>query len=163
LTLTFQLIRAKDQTRLPCEFGANPFSGSCHPLSNASPKNRTRFDDFAHLAHKWSANITVNSGVGRPKFANFLHDEDRTSALLTRPSAFPYCYPLWNASLKMKACRRFWPISRLKLVAMATSLDRSGNQYQIEHLHQHVYHPENLVVIDLVVSLISLLQAIVKK
>jgi len=26
LTLTFKLVRAKDQTRLPCEFGANPFS-----------------------------------------------------------------------------------------------------------------------------------------
>ena len=39
LTLTFQLIRAKDQTRLLCEFGANPFTGSCHPLSNTSPKN----------------------------------------------------------------------------------------------------------------------------
>ena len=46
---------------------------------------------------------------------------------------------------------------------MGTSLDRCGNQYQIEHLHQHVYHPENLVKIGLVVSEISLLQAIVKK
>ena len=52
LTLTFQLVWAKDQTRLPCEFGANPFSGSCHPLSNTSPKNRTRFADFAHLVAK---------------------------------------------------------------------------------------------------------------
>ena len=26
--LTFKLVRARDQTRLPCEFGANPFSGS---------------------------------------------------------------------------------------------------------------------------------------
>ena len=39
LTLTFKLTRAKDQTRLPCEFGANPLSGSYHPLSNASPEN----------------------------------------------------------------------------------------------------------------------------
>jgi len=54
-------------------------------------------------------------------------------------------------------------MSHLKLVAMATSLNQSGNQYQIEHLHQHVYHPDNLVKIDLVVSEISLLQAIVKK
>jgi len=53
LTLTFKLTRAKDQTRLQCEFGANPLSGSCHPLSNASLKDPTRFDDFAHLAHKW--------------------------------------------------------------------------------------------------------------
>jgi len=28
LTLTFNLVRAKDQTRLPCDFGTNPFSGS---------------------------------------------------------------------------------------------------------------------------------------
>jgi len=27
LTLTFTLVRARDQTRLPCEFGVNPFSG----------------------------------------------------------------------------------------------------------------------------------------
>ena len=46
---------------------------------------------------------------------------------------------------------------------MATSLDRSGNQYQVEHLHQYVYQPTNLVKIGLVVSEISLLQAIVKK
>jgi len=47
---------------------------------------------------------------------------------------------------------------------MVTPLDQSGNQYQIEHLHQHVYHSvENLVKISLVISEISLLQAIVKK
>jgi len=28
LTLTFKLVQVRDQTRLPCEFGANPFSGS---------------------------------------------------------------------------------------------------------------------------------------
>jgi len=28
LTLTFKLVRTRDQTRLPCEFGANPLSGS---------------------------------------------------------------------------------------------------------------------------------------
>jgi len=28
LTLTFKLVRARDQTRLSCELGANPFSGS---------------------------------------------------------------------------------------------------------------------------------------
>ena len=41
---------------------------------------------------------------------------------------------------RKKTCRRFQPISRLKLVAMATSLDQSGNQYQIEHLQECVYH-----------------------
>jgi len=28
MTLTFKLVRARDQTHLACEFGANPFSGS---------------------------------------------------------------------------------------------------------------------------------------
>jgi len=28
LTLTFKLVQARDQTRLRCELGANPFSGS---------------------------------------------------------------------------------------------------------------------------------------
>jgi len=27
-TLTFKLAKAMDQSRIPCEFGANPFSGS---------------------------------------------------------------------------------------------------------------------------------------
>jgi len=26
--MTFKHVQARDQTRLPCEFGANPFSGS---------------------------------------------------------------------------------------------------------------------------------------
>jgi len=98
LILTFKLLRAKDQTRLPCEFGANPFSGSCYPLSNASLKNRTRFDDFAHLCIIGRQTITVNSGVSGPTFVRFLYDVGRTSALLTRPSAFPSCHRLWNAS-----------------------------------------------------------------
>jgi len=48
---------------------------------------------------------------------------------------------------------------------MATSLYQSGNQYQIEHLHDTNMStiPENLVEIGLVVSEISLLQSIVKK
>ena len=61
LTLTFKVVRAKDQTRLRCEFGANPFSGSCHPLSNTSPKNRTRFDDFAHLSQNGRQTIVYQS------------------------------------------------------------------------------------------------------
>jgi len=29
-------------------------------LSNTSPKNRTRFADFAYLAHKWSVNQSID-------------------------------------------------------------------------------------------------------
>jgi len=82
--------------------------------------------------------ITVNSGVSRPKFTTFLYDVEGTSALLTCPSAFPSCHPLWNASPKKESIS---PILHLKLLAMATSLDQLQNQYQIEHLCQHVYHP----------------------
>jgi len=48
VTLNFKLLRARDRTRILCEFGANPFSGSgdisyknkkYHRL--AAPKNRT--------------------------------------------------------------------------------------------------------------------------
>jgi len=68
-----------------------------------------------------------------------LHDVDRTSALLMHPRAFPSCHPLWNASPNKEGVS---PISRLKLLAIATALDQLRNQYQIEHLHQqYVYHP----------------------
>ena len=40
LTLTFKLIRAMDQTRLPWEFGANPFSGS-RDISYTSKRSHT--------------------------------------------------------------------------------------------------------------------------
>ena len=108
LTLTFKLVPVKDETRLPCEFGANPFSSSCHPLSNTSAKNLTRFDDFAHLAHKWSPTITVNSGLSGTKFTKILHNVERTSALLMHPSAFPSCHPFRNASPKKEGV---WTIS----------------------------------------------------
>jgi len=41
--LTFKLVRARDQTRLPCEFGANPFSGSRHIsyTKSHSARNKT--------------------------------------------------------------------------------------------------------------------------
>jgi len=46
-TLTFKLVRARDETRLLCEFGTNPFSGSRDiSYTNKEPqsgcvKNRT--------------------------------------------------------------------------------------------------------------------------
>jgi len=46
---------------------------------------------------------------------------------------------------------------------MATSLDRPGKQYRIEQHTNMPTIPENLVKIGLVVSEISMLQAIVKK
>jgi len=40
LTLTFKLVRARDQTRLPREFGANPFGGS-RDISYTNKKTQT--------------------------------------------------------------------------------------------------------------------------
>ena len=40
MTLTFKLVRARDQTRLPCEFGTNPFSGS-RDISYTNKKPQT--------------------------------------------------------------------------------------------------------------------------
>jgi len=39
LILTFKLVRVRDQTRLPCEFGENPFSGSRN-ISYTDKKHR---------------------------------------------------------------------------------------------------------------------------
>jgi len=70
LTLIFKLIRVEDQARLLCEFGANPFSGSCHPLWNAS-------EHVSTISPIWRVNvngcqmITVDSGVSGPKFRKF--------------------------------------------------------------------------------------------
>jgi len=139
LTLTFQFFRAKDQTRLPCEFDANP--GSAVPAIHC-PIPVPRIERVSPISPNWHINgrqtITVNSGVSGPKFTKFLHDVDRTSALLTCPSAFPSYHPLWNASPKKEGdFADFAP----KIGCHGNVLDRSGNQYQNEHLHQHVYHP----------------------
>jgi len=46
LTFTFKLLQARNEARFPCEFGANPFSGSRFSCTNKKPqtdgaKNRT--------------------------------------------------------------------------------------------------------------------------
>ena len=46
LTLTFKLVAARDQTRLPCEFGANPFSHS-RDIWFANKKNKQKVTDSA--------------------------------------------------------------------------------------------------------------------
>jgi len=40
VTLTFKLVQVRDQTLLPCEFGANPFSGSGN-ISYTNKKTQT--------------------------------------------------------------------------------------------------------------------------
>ena len=119
-----------------------------------------RIKRVSTISRIWCINsrqtINVNSEVSGPKFTKCLHD---VKGLLLS-------YLVIRCGMRVsrrKACRRFRPISRLKLVAMETSLDRSGNQYQIEHLTNMSTIPENLVKIGLAVFEISLLQAIVKE
>ena len=58
---------------------------------------------FRHIWHiTGHQTITANSRVSGPKFTKFLHNVDRTFALLMHPSAFPSCHLLWNASPKNK-------------------------------------------------------------
>ena len=40
LDLDIQTLRARDQTRLPCEFGANPFSGSPRYFTHKEKSHR---------------------------------------------------------------------------------------------------------------------------
>jgi len=64
---------------------------------------------------------------------------------------------------RRKARRRFGPIWRLKLVAMATFLSDRETNTRSNIYSQMSTNPENLVKIGQTDSEISLLQAIVKK
>jgi len=61
-----------------------------------------RIERVSPISRIWRTNsrqtITVNSGDSGPKITSVIYDVDRTSALLTGPSAFPCCHPLWNVS-----------------------------------------------------------------
>jgi len=47
------------------------------------------------------------------------------------------CNPFWNATVLNE---RIYPNFVIKLVAMATSLEESGKEVQIEHLRTNTYH-----------------------
>ena len=60
MTLTFKLVRARDQTRLPCEFGANPFSGF-RDISYTQKSYSTNYRTFRSLlCVVISANLAVS-------------------------------------------------------------------------------------------------------
>jgi len=107
-----------------------------------------RIERFSTISRIWRIKghqaITLNSGVSGPKFTKFLHDVGRTSVLLTRLSAFPRCHPLWNAIPKKEGMSPISADFAPKIGCHGNapwSLDLSENQYQTEHLHEHVYHP----------------------
>jgi len=57
LTLTFKHVQARDQTRLPSEFGANPFSGS-RDISYTNKKTRAK-GILPNIDHTQAAEITA--------------------------------------------------------------------------------------------------------
>ena len=71
----------------------------------------------------FSGTLNPTHFTSLPKLSKFLYDVDRTSALLTRLSAFSYCRPLWNASPKKEDVS---PISPMAI--MYFLLDLSGLQ-----------------------------------
>ena len=48
VTLTFKLVRARNQSCLPCEFGANPFSGS-QDISYTNKNKNSSGDEIANV------------------------------------------------------------------------------------------------------------------
>jgi len=122
-----------------CEFGA------VVPCCISRRIRVPRIKRVSTISRIWRINgrqtVIVNSGVSGRKFTKFLYDADRTSALLTRPSTFPSCHPLWNASPKKEGVSPTSADFALKSVTIVTSLDRSSNQHEIEHPHKHVYQP----------------------
>jgi len=54
LTLTFKLVRTRAQTRLPCEFDANPFNGSqdISYTKVTAPKKKQNLTQFTAIGYK---------------------------------------------------------------------------------------------------------------
>jgi len=104
-----QLVRAKDQTRLRVNLAQISTVVRAIHCRMQVP----RIERVSSIPRIWCIigrqTSIVNSGVSGPKFTKFLNDVDRTSALLTRPSAFPSCHPSWNASPKKEGVADFAP------------------------------------------------------
>jgi len=105
LTLTFQLIRARDQTRLPCEFGTNLFSGSRnisyinkkHRLT--APKNRTFLSSLCEVKTCFAGTRLNKNRSSGPNSAYYWHYSSSDSISLTLQYLFPYCYMYCNTFL----------------------------------------------------------------
>jgi len=76
-----------------------------------------------------------------------------SSPVLNAPVGLQYSNPFWNTSAKNKGVLGQFRHFGLKIPVIATSLERSENDDQIDHRHPYVYtNPENLVKIDEVQS-----------
>jgi len=90
LTLTFKLVRARDQTRLPCEFGTNPFTGSHDDSGDISFTNKKLTDS--------AKNRSLHS---------LLHVVKATEPQKTRPIPRPRYWLLNKVKLQI-ASNPFW-------------------------------------------------------
>ena len=90
LTLTFKLVQARDQTRFPCEFGANPFCGSRDDSGDISFTNK----------------ILTDSAKNR-SLHSLLHVVKATEPQKTRPILRPRYWLLNKVKLQI-ASSPFW-------------------------------------------------------
>ena len=89
---------------------------------------------FFHTSTKMSK---WNCRVTKLDLTKFVHDVATFNAFLTCQSPFWYSNPFWNGSVTMKVVLPKTPIFRLKLVAMATSLEWSPNKCKIYQALTH--------------------------
>jgi len=83
----------------------------------------------------------VNSGNTGPKLTKFLSDVEKSSPVLTRPSALRSSNHLWNTGAKNEVAEASFRRSVRKLVITATTLERSRNKGQIDHMQSIIFQP----------------------
>jgi len=90
----------------------------------------------------WRSKMSsIISGVTQLKFTKFLHDIAISPLLLMRTCRQWYCNSFSNDSGKNASgiSQRSWHFTKIKLIAMATSLDISENEVELYHLHQSAF------------------------
>jgi len=87
--------------------------------------------------HTWHSQMSpVNSGVTGLNFTKFSHDIQASFALLMRSLRYQYPIPFLNARATKVGSLPFFGT---KSAAIATSLDISKKEVQIDHLHQKAF------------------------
>jgi len=100
-SLTFKLARVRDQTRIPCEFGANPFSGSGN-ISYTNKKQQT--DGAKNRTLRSSLHVVITPPPTPPlhhsitaatasSVRSLVVDKERTRPDFVLPSVLWHCWP----------------------------------------------------------------------
>ena len=145
LTLTFKLVRVRDQTRLLCEYGTNPFSGSeiFHAQTKkpqtvgAKKQNLPQFTvcgketEGVRLTQVYQENIPQNGGTFGDKWHGFIQawcpfchpptvsKHQRNSKLWPQPVALPHLLLIYHC-LKEEALLPLHQLSDYQLSDTST-------------------------------------------